>query len=80
MRWAYQICDTSQTQFHYLGKNVQSENQSLQNNLDNAINWIYGVSLPALPALLKNFDDSFIAMAHSGHVLSESVQQDIKQP
>lgn len=78
MRWAYQICDTSQTQFHYLGKNVQSENQSLQNNLDNAINWIYGVSLPALPALLKNFDDSFIAMAHSGHVLSESVQQDIK--
>ncbi len=66
MRWAYQICDTSQTQFHYPGKNAQSEDSDLQNNLDNAINWIYGVSLPALPALLKNFDDSFIAIAYSG--------------
>jgi len=78
MRWAYQICDTSQTQFHYPGKNAQSEDSDLQNNLDNAINWIYGVSLPALPALLKNFDDSFIAMAKDGRSIPESVQQDIK--
>lgn len=66
MRWAYELCEISQTQFHYPGKNAASNDAGIQNNLDNAVNWTRGSSLPALAALVRNFDDSFEAMAEHG--------------
>lgn len=77
MRWAYQLCDISQTQFHYPGKNAASNDAALQNNLDNAINWTRGSSLPALAALVKNFDDSFEAMAEHEREVPRAVQASI---
>ena len=52
MRWVYARCDLSQTQFHYPGKNPRSDNNMLQQNLDNAIKWTRGARLPALPAFV----------------------------
>lgn len=66
MRWAYEIYDTSQTQFHYPEKKADSDCPALQNNLDNAINWTRGAAVPALAALVKNFKESFEAMAKCG--------------
>lgn len=77
MRWAYQICESSQTQFHYPGKNSASDDAARQNNLDNAINWTRGSAVPALAALVKNFDDSFKAMAQQGREISSSMQVSI---
>lgn len=77
MRWAYQLCATSQTQFHYPGKNAKSDSAARQHNLDNAINWIQGATLPALPALIKNFEDSFLNMAENGQEIPKPVQTSI---
>jgi tetratricopeptide (TPR) repeat protein len=66
IRWAYEICDTSQTQFHYPEKKADSDYSALQKNLDNAINWTRGASIPALAALVKNFEESFDVMAKCG--------------
>ncbi len=77
MRWAYQLCESSQTQFHYPGKNSFSDDAARQNNLDNAINWMRGSTVPALAALIKNFDDSFNAMAQQGREISSTVQASI---
>lgn len=77
MRWAYQLCSTSQTQFHYPGKKAASSDAALQNNLDNAINWTRGTKLPALAALIKNFDDSFKAMAEHGREVPMQTQVSI---
>lgn len=77
MRWAYEVCDSSQTQFHFPGKNAESDEPALQNNLDNAGNWTRGARLPALASLIKNFDDSFKAMAERGREVSTSVQASI---
>lgn len=74
MRWAYQLCESSQTQFHYPGKNSVSDDVTRQNDLDNAINWTRGSTVPALAALIRNFDDSFKAMAQHGREISSSVQ------
>ncbi len=77
MRWAYARCDLSQTQFHYPGKNAQSNNNSLQQNLDNAIKWTRGARLPALPALFKNFEESFAALAQGGREIPKELQASI---
>ncbi|OHC26707.1 MAG: hypothetical protein A2Y50_08490 [Pseudomonadales bacterium RIFCSPLOWO2_12_59_9] len=77
MRWAYQLCDSSQTQFHYPGKNAASNDAALLNNLDNAINWTRGSSFPALATLVKNFDDSFEAMAEHEREVPRQVQASI---
>lgn len=77
MRWVYARCDLSQTQFHYPGKNPQSDNNTLQQNLDNAIKWIRGARLPALPALFKNFEESFAALAQSGREIPKELQASI---
>lgn len=77
MRWAYQVCDTSQTQFHYPGKNAASNVTALQHNLDNAINWTRGSRFPALAALVKNFGDSFKAMAEQGREIPKPMQASI---
>ena len=77
MRWAYGRCDLSQTQFHYPGKNPRSDNNKLQQNLDNAIKWTRGVRLPALPTLFKNFEESFAALAESGREVPKGLQASI---
>jgi hypothetical protein len=77
MRWVYTRCDLSQTQFHYPGKNPQSDSNTLQQNLDNAIKWTRGVRLPALPALFKNFEESFAALAQNGRDVSKELQVSI---
>jgi len=59
MRWAYDLCECSQTHFHYPGKNADTADVHLQQNLDNAANWLAGKGLPSLIALLRNFDISF---------------------
>ncbi|AVI86119.1 hypothetical protein BTW15_28065 [Pseudomonas syringae pv. tomato] len=77
MRWVYGRCCLSQTQFHYPGKNPQSDSNTLQQNLDNAIKWTRGVRLPALPALFKNFEESFAALAQNGREVSKELQVSI---
>ncbi|WP_426619491.1 hypothetical protein ACP3TY_06100 [Pseudomonas rustica] len=77
MRWVYVRCDLSQTQFHYPGKNPRSDNNMLQQNLDNAIKWARGVRLPALPALFKNFEESFSTLAQTGREISKGLQASI---
>ncbi|OGB25184.1 MAG: hypothetical protein A3I66_19035 [Burkholderiales bacterium RIFCSPLOWO2_02_FULL_57_36] len=77
MRWAYVLCDLSQTQFHYPGKNPRSDNNRLQQNLDNAIKWTRGARLPALPALFKNLEESFAALADSGREVPKGLQASI---
>ncbi|QAY82640.1 hypothetical protein [Pseudomonas arsenicoxydans] len=77
MRWVYARCDLSQTQFHYPGKNPRSDNNTLQQNLDNAIKWTRGARLPALPALFKNFEESFGALTHCGREIPKELQASI---
>lgn len=77
LRWAYQLCDISQTQFHYPGKNAASNDAELQHNLDNAINWTRGSAFPALPTLIKNVEVSFRVMAEHGQEIPLSVQASI---
>ena len=77
MRWAYARCDLSQTQFHYPGKSAQSDNNALQQNLDNAIKWARGARLPALPALFKNIEESFAALAQGGREIPKELQAGI---
>ncbi|PHR17760.1 MAG: hypothetical protein COA41_11635 [Sphingopyxis sp.] len=74
MRWAYAKCGVSQTQFHFPGKSPNVENYQLQNNLDNAANWLHNKTLPSLPALLKNFKESFEALADSGRPVPPETQ------
>lgn len=74
MRWVYACCDLSQTQFHYPGKSPRSNNNTLQQNLDNAIKWTRGPRLPALPALFRNFEESFAALAQSGREIPKELQ------
>jgi len=77
MRWVYARCDLSQTQFHYPGKSPRSDNNTLQQNLDNAIKWTRGPRLPALPALFRNFEESFAALAQSGREISKELQASV---
>lgn len=77
MRWAYERCDLSQTQFHYPGKNPRKDNSALQQNLDNAIKWTRGARLPALPALFRNFEESFAALVGIGREVPIALQTSI---
>lgn len=77
MRWVYARCDLSQTQFHYPGKSPRSDNNTLQQNLDNAIKWTRGPRLPALPALFRNFEESFAALAQSGREIPKELQASV---
>ncbi len=77
MRWAYERCDISQTQFHYPGKSPKSDNNKLQQNLDNAIKWTRGARIPGLPALFKNFEESFAALAKSKRAVTKDLQASI---
>lgn len=77
MRWVYARCDLSQTQFHYPGKSPQSDNNTLQQNLDNAIKWTRGPRLPGLPALFRNFEESFAALAQSEREIPKELQASV---
>lgn len=77
MRWAYSRCGLSQTQFHYPGKNPRSDDNTLQQNLDNAIKWTRGARLPALPSLFRNFEESFVALASRGTEVPSELQASI---
>jgi len=77
MRWVYARCNLSQTQFHYPGKSPRSDNNTLQQNLDNAIKWTRGPRLPALPALFRNFEESFAALAQSGREIPKELQASV---
>lgn len=77
MRWVYARCGLSQTQFHYPGKNPRSDNNTLQQNLDNAIKWTRGARLPALPVLFRNFEESFAALAQRGREIPKELQASI---
>lgn len=77
MRWVYELCEISQTQFHYPGKNAVSDHAGFQNNLDNAVNWTRGSSLPALAALVRNFESSFEALAEHGREVPQQIQASI---
>lgn len=59
MRWAYDLCGCSHTHFHHPDKNTEVAEAQLQQNLDNAANWLADKGLPSLGALLWNFDRSF---------------------
>lgn len=59
VRWAYTACKTSQTHFHYPGKDASSDCSEQQQNLENVANWLNGENLPSWPALLWNFNKSF---------------------
>lgn len=74
MRWTYQRCDTSQTQFHYPGKSPSSADSRAQQRLEQAIKWTRGTRLPSLPALMKNFNDSFAALAEQSRPVPAEVQ------
>ncbi len=77
MRWVYARCELSQTQLHYPGKNPRSDNRTLQQNLDNAIKWMRGQRLPALPALFRNFEESFAALGQSGREIPKELQASV---
>jgi len=72
--WAYSTLDTSQTHFHFPGKCVESENQLLENNSQNASKWINGKKLPSWGGLYNNLIDSFDAMENC---LDPSYQRNI---
>lgn len=74
LRWSYAKCGVSQTQFHFPGKSPSVERAELQQNLDNAANWLHNKTLPSLPALLKNFKESFAALADRGQAVPPDTQ------
>lgn len=77
MRWAYERCGTSQTQFHFPGMSAKSDNHELQQNLASAGKWARGTSLPALPTLLHNFKESFRAQYEKGFEVPRQLQVSI---
>jgi hypothetical protein len=76
--WAYTLCECSQTQFHYPGKQADSDNNRLNQNLSNACNWKQGVTLPSLPALITNLKESFQAMDDVGYTVPVNTQVSIQ--
>jgi hypothetical protein len=77
MRWAYAKCGMSQKQFHCPGKLSDPTPPAQQQNLDNAINWTRGKTLPSLPALVANFKESFTAQGDHNRPVDLEVQKSI---
>lgn len=77
MRWAYSACGLSQRQFHCPGKPGDAHSASLQQNLDNAVNWGRGKGTPSLPALLATFKESFGAQEAHGRPIDPQLQESI---
>jgi hypothetical protein len=77
MRWAYTASGLSQKQFHCPGKLKDDVSPAQQQNLDNAINWTRGKGIPALPALLANFKESFRAQDAHQRSVDPRLQQNV---
>jgi hypothetical protein len=77
MRWAYTACNLSQKQFHCPGKLGDAVSPAQQQNLDNAVNWTRGKTIPSLPALLVNFKESFAAQGTHAQPIDPAVEQSI---
>lgn len=77
LRWAYAVCEVSQKQFHCPGRISDPIEPAKQQNLDNAVNWTRGRTLPSLPALIANFKESFSALAEHGCSVKPEVQTSI---
>lgn len=58
IRWIYSEADYSQIQFHAPGRGPAADNPTLEQNLENAGNWVRDDAFPALPSLLANFQSS----------------------
>ena len=83
MRWAYLVCETSQTHFHYPSRKAGIDNFEQQQNLDNAANWLSGKNLPSWGALLWNFNKSFESLScckddKCNRVISEKAKESIR--
>lgn len=66
LRWAYKICDTTQTHFHYPGKSPLSEDIAAQQNYDSASKWLRGRGIPMWSVLYRNIKTSFDKMNTCG--------------
>lgn len=63
LRWAYKVCDTTQTHFHYPGKSSFTEDIVARRNYDSATKWLQGSVVPHWPVLYRNIVTSFEKMA-----------------
>lgn len=77
VRGAYAACGTSQKQFHCPGRITDPTEPAQQQNLDNAINWTRGKTLPSLPALITNFKESFAALSDYNRPVELDTQKSI---
>lgn len=82
MRWAYRVCDTNRTRFHYPGKSTWTENEELARNLANAEDWCEGRRTPSWTALHWTFSRSFEHLASIEDVndkrdITESLRESI---
>jgi len=59
LRWAYELCETSHNSFHLPDKRSSVNGTRQEQNIENALNWLNGKSLPSLATLLSNFNFSF---------------------
>lgn len=62
LNWAYSTLNTSQTHFHFPGKNAEKDNFLLENNSQNASKWVNDKKLPSWSGLYNNLLDSFDAI------------------
>ncbi|WP_375176605.1 hypothetical protein [Marinobacter mobilis] len=58
IRWIYSEMNCSQVQFHAPRRSQAAENPALEQNLENAGNWVRDQAFPSLPSLLANFQSS----------------------
>ena len=77
MRWTYQVSGVSQKQFHCPGKFSDPVDPALQQNLENAINWTRGKTLPSLLALVRNFETSFAVQSRYERSVDLDIQKSI---
>lgn len=77
IRWTYQIAGVSQKQFHCPGKLGDPTEPALQQNLENAINWVRGKTIPSLLALVRTFETSFTLQRQQGYPLDAETQKSI---
>lgn len=59
--WIYGIAETNQTHFHFPDFGF-ADNYRLSQNLENVSRWSTGRNIPSWASLLKNLNDSLIAM------------------
>ena len=63
LTWAYRVCDTKQTHFHFPGKDAESECPEQTANLENAREWCKGRGTPSWNSLHWNVSRSFERLA-----------------